>query len=95
MTGAELWLLNHISEARLPRQRRFDGIGLVPDDDNDRARLQRSRAVQHVRDHRRAGQPMQDLAPRRFDARAHAGREDHNVDVGHVDRFNYRLTRRA
>jgi len=83
MAGAELWLLDHISETGWLRKGRFHDVGLMADDDRDRARLKRSSSRENVGDHRPAGHSVQNFGPRRLDTRALAGREDDNVNVGH------------
>src|SRR6266446_3255772 len=59
----------------------------MADDDRHRARLQRASALEDVGDHRRTGHAMQHFWSRRLDARALAGREDDDMNVGHFDRL--------
>ena len=50
-------------------------------DDSHRTRPELLCALEDVRDHRGASHSMQDFGSRRLDARTHAGRKDHDVDV--------------
>jgi hypothetical protein len=86
VAGAELWLLDHISETSSLRKSGLYSVGLMADNDRYRGRPQSSSAFEDVSEHGRTGDLMQDFWSRRLQARAQAGREDDDVNVGHVDR---------
>ena len=81
VSGSQLWLLSHKGEPIMSRQRVAHGVGFVSDDEGGGERAERRGGGQHVLDHRKSGDPVEDLWNRRLHARSLAGGKDHDVNV--------------